>query len=43
MDVQSSTALLIKAQRQTLLALPQISFLALPGGNSGKLVTLCGN
>ena len=43
MDTQSSTALLIKARRETLLTLPQISFLALYSGNSGKLVTLCGN
>lgn len=43
MDIQSSIALHVKAQHETLLTLSQISFLALDNGNSGKLVTLSGN
>lgn len=42
-DIQSSIALHVKAQHETLLTLSQISFLALDNGNSGKLVTLSGN
>lgn len=42
-NVQSFMALLMKSWRKILLTLPQIPFLALHSGDSGKLLTLCGN